>query len=402
MAAKTTTHPPVNKELRPIVAWLRDRDGCSFEVHSGHLVVLRADGKPARTESGQPVRISARGKANDVNALRHSVSQLQGAGLLRGYAGGRSRPKQAPAAAAAPVPAAPAPAAPAPATSKEAPVAAPPPVPVRPVARPTRAHTAHQARLDSVRGRIYRVLADLGGNTAEARKLFIEHCVEVATAHGLPLPISGKLGGSSTVYQSLRSSLGKYLQGGGQTQRNLDIWELGVQALERPVPQPAPPLAVAAEQVGVPVQLPPVRIEGGRSGRAGVGVQVVQEQAEDGHLQQAVTGKPQPPAEDLLRRIGQADDKRVQRARDAAWAGSEALAREARRLGYDCTCGRGSVPHMPACELAQLAGVPLADVAADDPVRQAAADKYIDLLMGKAAEGDTDARDRLERYLQLG
>lgn len=387
---KTTTHPPVHKELRPVVAWLRDRDGCSFDVHSGYIVVLRSDGKPARADNGQAVRISSKGRANDIRAIHASIRQLQSAGLLQGYAAGRTERKRSQhhqpaersqhhqpatpvAAAAKPTAVAPAPAP----EPKEVPVPQQPAKPTPAVApvRPVRAHTAHQARLDSVRGRIFRALADLGGNTSEVRRLFVEHAIEVAEQHGLPLPIPGKLGGNSTAYESLRSSLTKYLGGGGQSQRNLDIWELAVQALERPMPKPQvaeTPLAVAAAQVGVPVRIP-----GGRSGSRGVGVQVVQGQDEDGYIRHEVLGG-----------TGIVDHVR------------EAVAEVERLAG---TGARGSAP-LYVSQRSEAAPAPVPEpLAAQDPATvDILRTQYLQDLAVKAAEGDSDARDRLERYLGLG
>lgn len=84
MTRKRTTHPPVAKELRPIVAYLRDKDKCSFEVRAGKIVVIGANGRPVQGAGG-PVVISSKGKANDVQAIKQAEGELRRAGLLSSY-----------------------------------------------------------------------------------------------------------------------------------------------------------------------------------------------------------------------------------------------------------------------------------------------------------------------------
>lgn len=116
--------------------------------------------------------------------------------------------------------------------------------------------------------------------------------------------------------------------------------------------------------------------------------------------------------------------------------GSKAGYERARELRLGCTCGAEVAPHAWNCDLATVAGVraekapartsePLGVVHELDPasheaykaaVREDVAragtmermaqgeirEQYLQALVAKAAEGDTDARDRLERYLGLG
>lgn len=361
MSGKRTTHPPVPKELKGLVAYLRDTDGCTFEVR-GQRVLVYAPG------STRAVHVFVRGKGSD-EAPRDHVGALQRHGLAATY---REHVKAAPepaaqaaappkrnsppppvsplparlAAAAHAAPAAAAAVAPTPEEVPMAPAPDPAPDPVHTGTQPVRPHTAHQYRLDEVRRRVLRCLLELGGNTSEVRRVFIDHALETAKARGLPLPIEGKMGGTSTMHESLRSSLSNYLAGKGQVQRNLDIWEAACHALEAPgTPAGGTPL-VAVPDVGV-------------------GIQVFEDEA-----------------------IG-----------DAGGPGSRSLYRSSRPAGYaPPTSTADAAPVDDAVQASEAVDAVRAADTGLDAVRAS----YLQALADKAAAGDADARDRLERYLGLG
>jgi hypothetical protein len=426
---KRTTHPAVCNELKPIIAHLRDVEGCEFEPTRGQKLKVYQGGHLKDT---MPMRIVGRGRKNVEASLRRK-------GLLAGYGEPAPKPKKKPA-PARPVqastpqpPAAPAappqevPVAAAPPAPEPEPVPAPAPAPAVAVvptpqpARPVRAHTAHQARLDNVRGMIFRCLTDLGGNTPEVRQVFVKHVLDEGQRAGLPLPQPGKLGGtSSSAYESLRNSLGAYLRGGGQSQRNLDLWENGVMALARPRPQVVPEhQAVAQEQAAT-----------GSTGTAGIS-------SSGGPGSGLLYTSERPPGYEPTPELPVWDHHSwdVQPPEGMAWACQEegclswaSLAQNAgwhqhiTKHGDPVLVAITDLPHQgrndeerdpadrvvplhpqlapppPPPDLVPYMPVPSDPVAA---AKASATQAYFDQLVAKSAEGDNDARDRLERLLGL-
>lgn len=300
------THPPCSKAWRPVVAHLRDTDGCRFEPASGKLKVYNSAGNYVATISG--VHNGSEPTPGVLVALRRKgvlATYGNGAAVAAETTGGTDVGSEA-------------------VNTNE---------PVRP-------HTAHQYRLDHVRQRTMRALLELGGNTTEVRKEFCVFALEEAAKVGLPLPQPGRLGGKSTALDSFRSSMGAYLQGKGLGQRNLDIVELAVQLLEKPRARVVPARTVAATAAATTEVAPGIA-----------------------HMTS--------PGSKLLYHSPRAES-------------------QSKEVAVTVT--------PPAAVPPQDVAAAAAGVAWQATARQA----YMDALVERAAAGDVDARDRLERYLGLG
>jgi hypothetical protein len=233
--------------------------------------------------------------------------------------------------------------------------------------------------LDQVRQRVQRVLRELGGNSAEVRTEFVKDALAEAAKHGLRLPkVADGEGHQQRLVGSMHQSLRNLLNGKGQTDWMLDIWELSCALLEMPVGRAGLPAHLSDEPIIArhqPLVVAPAQplgkpADGYRRSGPTVGVQPFAEEA--------AAAKAGPTGATVAQHNDEDDVLRteVAGARDAALLG-RAVAVEA-------------------------AAASLAEALAEAPGLLAAERKrYLGQLQEAALAGDEWAANRLEKLLGL-
>lgn len=266
-----TDRPPVQKELKPIIDWLRDEDGCTFEMRGAGRVRVYHEGTPVTTIK----------RVGDTRGIKNVQTALRRLGLLQGYGSdGRRKKRRAPrpaegdAAQAPPPLTTEAPRAQQVDAPPEPPAEEPPPPAPPPPPEPTLAEDPpplgprdfpHRARYyknaewaGHVRHRVLRVLHALGGNTPENRNDFVDFAIKVARERDLRIPAEGGTGKTSHE-DAARNSIWRLTERGAVRRTwVLRFWETACDVFEdtervvvSTAPPPPPPAPAETASVGI-------------------------------------------------------------------------------------------------------------------------------------------------------